>query len=61
MLASRNVYHQLFGVISVGTNTYTHPAAETLTRLSAHGMQVYRTDLDAAVAITTNGTTWIVS
>jgi competence protein ComEC len=49
------------GVISVGTNTYGHPAAETLTRLSTHAVQVYRTDLDGTVVITTNGTTWSVS
>jgi competence protein ComEC len=49
------------GVICVGTNSYGHPAAETLTRLSTHNVQVYQTDLDATVVVTTNGTTWSVS
>lgn len=31
--------------ISVGSNSYGHPAAETLERLARHGCAVYRTDL----------------
>jgi beta-lactamase superfamily II metal-dependent hydrolase len=49
------------GVISVGTNSYGHPAADTLARLSVHGVQIYRTDLNGSVVITTNGTTWTVT
>ncbi|MEE0096346.1 MAG: ComEC/Rec2 family competence protein, partial [Oscillospiraceae bacterium] len=38
-------------VISVGKNTYGHPAPETLERLRAYGVPVYRTDQQ--------GTIWI--
>jgi len=49
-------------VICVGAgNSYGHPTAQTLGRLSDHGTTVYRTDLDGAVVISTNGTTWSVS
>ena len=36
-------------VISVGDNTYGHPAAQTLTRLESAGCQVYRTDLQGTI------------
>ena len=39
-------------VISVGRNSYGHPAPETLERLAAAGAQVYRTDLSGPVTIT---------
>ncbi len=39
-------------VISVGRNSYGHPAPETLKRLAAAGAQVYRTDLSGPVTIT---------
>jgi competence protein ComEC len=42
-------------VISVGRNTYGHPAAETLGRLSRHRVQVWRTDRDGPVNVTTDG------
>jgi competence protein ComEC len=42
-------------VISVGQNTYGHPAPETLDRLFRHEVQVWRTDRDGAVTVTTNG------
>lgn len=49
-------------VIEVGTgNTYGHPANQTLDRLGAAGSEVYRTDLDGTIAITTDGTNWAVS
>lgn len=49
-------------VIGVGTgNTYGHPTNQTLDRLSAAGAQVYRTDLNGTVAITTDGTAWAIS
>ena len=41
-----------WAVISVGYNTYGHPAAETLARLSQHGCQIYRTDWSGTVTIT---------
>ena len=43
-------------VISVGkNNTYGHPAQETLDRLNAAGAEIYRTDQNGAVEITTDG------
>ncbi len=45
-------------VISVGRkNRYGHPAPETLARLVARGVKVWRTDQDGAVTITTDGRT----
>jgi len=49
-------------VISVGgSNTYGHPAEETLSRLRNHGSLIYRTDQNGTVTITTNGITWDVN
>lgn len=31
-------------IISVGYNNYGHPTAETLARLQAHDIPIYRTD-----------------
>lgn len=39
-------------VISVGYNSYGHPAPETLDRLAAAGAAVYRTDLSGPVTVT---------
>lgn len=39
-------------VISVGRNSYGHPAEDTLERLEQRGIAVYRTDLSGAVTIT---------
>ncbi len=36
-------------VISVGKNSYGHPAEEVLTRLEARGIRVFRTDRDGTV------------
>lgn len=41
-------------VISVGYNTYGHPAEETLGRLAGHGCSIYRTDWSGTVTITAN-------
>ena len=38
-------------VISVGENSYGHPAAETLERLAAAGCDIYRTDWSGTVTI----------
>lgn len=38
-------------VISVGENHYGHPSPETLDRLGAHGVEVYRTDTQGAVTL----------
>jgi len=44
-------------IISVGAdNDYGHPAPETIARLEGNGAQVFRTDLDGSVEISTNGT-----
>ncbi|MBC7341126.1 MAG: S-layer homology domain-containing protein [Clostridia bacterium] len=48
-----------YAVISVGAgNSYGHPAAEALARLSAAGAKVFRTDRDGTVVFTTGGR-WI--
>lgn len=48
-------------VISVGErNRYGHPHQETLDKLAAKGVIVYRTDLDGTVVITTDGTNYSV-
>jgi len=39
-------------VISVGDNSYGHPADEALLRLSAAGCEIYRTDLQGHVLLT---------
>ena len=38
-------------VISVGYNSYGHPAEETLERLALCGYNIYRTDKDGTVEI----------
>jgi competence protein ComEC len=38
-------------VISVGTNPYGHPGAETLSRLYASGASVWRTDLNGTILV----------
>jgi competence protein ComEC len=43
-------------VISVGAhNTFGHPAQSTIDLLNRTGVKVYRTDLDGAVIIQTDG------
>lgn len=46
-----NVLRPELAVISVGYNSYGHPAAETLQRLSDVGTQVLRTDLSGTVTV----------
>ena len=43
-------------VISVGRNTYGHPSPHTLARLRNHRVEVWRTDRDGVVTVTTDGT-----
>lgn len=45
-------------VISVGTNSYGHPAPETLNRLLAAGARIWRTDQRGTIVITSNGLTY---
>ena len=40
--------------ISVGSNSYGHPADETLRRLAEHGCTVYRTDLHGDIHLLMN-------
>ncbi len=48
-------------VISVGAgNTYGHPTAETLQRLTDAGATIYRTDLNGDIIVTTDGKTYSV-
>jgi len=47
-------------VISVGPNTYGHPAPETLQRLQDAGAIICRTDEDGTIVATTDGTTYSV-
>jgi competence protein ComEC len=39
----------------VGRNNYGHPSRLTLSRLLRHGIQVWRTDQDGTVTITSDG------
>ena len=42
------------GVVSVGSNSYGHPARDALLRLTDAGVTVYRTDLQGNIYITVN-------
>lgn len=50
LLATRPEY----AILSVGYNSYGHPAPEALERLAAAGCAIYRTDLMGSVSITVN-------
>jgi competence protein ComEC len=47
-------------VISVGTNSYGHPGADTLARLLAIGARIWRTDQDGTVVVISDGTTYLI-
>lgn len=48
-------------VISVGAgNTYGHPSASTLSRLEEYKANIYRTDVNGNIVVTTNGNTYSV-
>ena len=46
-----------YGVICVGSNTYGHPTADALNRLSSAGVSVYRTDKNGNIVFSTDGAT----
>lgn len=48
-------------VISVGRNRYGHPSREALDRLRAAGSDVWRTDRDGTITVTTDGHTMELS
>lgn len=47
-------------VICVGPNSYGHPTSAVLSRLEAHNVEVYRTDYDGTIVVTTDGVSWDV-
>jgi competence protein ComEC len=49
------------GVVSVGANTYGHPAPETLARLARRGVDVRRTDREGTISVLTDGATMTVA
>lgn len=50
------------GLIGVGAdNRYGHPTDEVLTRLTDHGVDIYRTDRHGTITVTTDGSGWSVS
>ena len=40
--------------ISVGSNSYGHPADETMRRLAEHGCAIYRTDMQGSIHLSLN-------
>lgn len=55
-----NQLRPALAVISVGKNSYGHPTAEVLNRLSALGIKVLRTDEVGDIEIISDGATWQV-
>lgn len=54
--------HPEAAIISVGAaNKYGHPTPETLARLKAAGIKVYRTDLQGEIKITSDGSSYQIS
>ncbi|MDE2180843.1 MAG: DNA internalization-related competence protein ComEC/Rec2, partial [candidate division NC10 bacterium] len=54
--------HPRVAVVSAGyRNRFRHPHQETLDRYRANGIHLYRTDLDGAVTVTSDGNTIEVS
>jgi beta-lactamase superfamily II metal-dependent hydrolase len=47
-------------IISVGNNTYGHPAPETVARLTSAGATIYRTDINRTIVVATDGITYTV-
>jgi competence protein ComEC len=54
--------HPQIGIISVGAdNAFGHPHETTLRTLQAAGVAIYRTDLDGAITVTSDGVGWQVA
>ena len=47
-------------IVSVGRNNYGHPAPETLERLAAANVGIWRTDVDGTVTVTTDGRSFTI-
>lgn len=52
--------HPKLAVISVGKNNYGHPTDEALQLLRSVGANVFRTDQDGTIEVTSDGTHWRV-
>ena len=50
--ASLRAVQPEYAIISVGSNSYGHPARDALLRLTDAGMTVYRTDMQGNILIT---------
>ena len=48
-------------VVSVGSNSYGHPAPEAIARLQNVGAEVWRTDIGGTIVVTTNGATYPIA
>lgn len=48
-------------IISVGSNSYGHPRAEVLQRLTDVGAAIWRTDEDGSIVFTTDGDAYVVA
>lgn len=55
-----NLVRPELAVISVGDNSYGHPAQETLDRLDQEGVQVRRTDMLGDIVVEVNWNSWEV-
>jgi len=57
-----SVVRPAVSIIEVGSgNSYGHPAATTIQRLQSVGSQIYRTDIDGTILVTTDGNTYQVT
>jgi beta-lactamase superfamily II metal-dependent hydrolase len=51
----------LDAIISVGTNSYGHPAPETLARLQAASARIWRTDQQGTIVVTDDGSDYRIT